>query len=116
VEGLEAFVEKKTEHSQMLEDMTADLEAVTREQQVYADGLGRAAKLAEERRLQEFQRALEHMGPAEAEAAQKAEQERALRLQKECDARAAALQTKIERARARVREKYSRDNWYYSKT
>ena len=80
----------------MLEDMTADLEAVTREQQVYADGLGRAAKLAEERRLQEFQRALEHMGPAEAETAQKAEQERALRLQKERDARAVALQTKIE--------------------
>ena len=112
MEGLEAFVEKKTEHSQMLEDMTADLEAVTREQQVYADGLGRAAKLAEERRLQEFQRALEHMGPAEAEAAQQAERERALRLQKEREARAAALQTKIERARARVREKYSRDNWY----
>ena len=112
MEGLEAFVQKKIEHSQMLEDMTADLEAVTREQQVYVDGLGRAAQLAEERRLQEFHRALERMDPAEAEAAQRAEQDRALRLQKEREARAAALATKIERAKARVREKYSRDNWY----
>ena len=96
----------------MLEDMTADLEAVTQEQQAYVDGLGRASQLAEERRLQEFQRTLEHMGPAEAEVAQRAEQERALRLQKEREARAVALATKIERAKARVREKYSRDNWY----
>ena len=112
MEGLEAFVEKKIEHSQMLEDMTADLEAVTREQQAYVDGLGRAAQLAEERHLQEFRRALERMDPAEAEAAQQAERERVLRLQREREARAVALATKIERARARVREKYSRDNWY----
>ena len=39
------MVEKKIKDSQMLEEMTVDLDAVTRERQVYVDGLGRAAAL-----------------------------------------------------------------------
>ena len=55
---------------------------VFREQRVYYETKEeRAATLAEERRLQEFQRALEHMDPAEAEAARQAERERSLRLE-----------------------------------
>ena len=83
---------------------------MTHEHRVYADAKGRVAKLSEERRLQEFQRALEGMDPAEAEAALQAERERALRLQKERDAQAAALDAKIERARARYVEKYPLEN------
>ena len=52
------------------------------------------------------------MNPAEAEGAQQAKRERALRLQKEREVRAETLESKVKRARARVREKYSRDNWY----
>ena len=81
------------------------------EHRVYSEAKGRAAKLAEERRLQEFQRALEGMNPAEAEAALRAERERALRLQKEREARAASLDSKVERARAPYLEKYPLDNW-----
>ena len=84
--------------------------SVAHEHRVYADAKGRVAKLSEERRLQEFQRALEGMDPAEAEAALQAERERALRLQKEREARAAALDAKIERARARYVEKYPLKN------
>ena len=42
---MEALVEKKIEHSQILEDMSADLDAVTRERQAYVDGLVRSAAL-----------------------------------------------------------------------
>jgi len=91
VEGFEAFVEKRVEYSEMMEDHVADLQAVIREQVVIAEGLERAAKVTEERRLQEFQRALERMDPVEAEAARRAERERASRLQREYEARLAEL-------------------------
>ena len=57
VEGLEAFAEK-IEHGEMMDDHVADLQAVIREQRIIVDGLRRAAELAEEHRLQEFQRDL----------------------------------------------------------
>jgi hypothetical protein len=75
----------------MMGDMITDVETVLQEQHVIIEGLERSAELAEQRRLQEFQRALERMNPAEAEAAQRAERERALRLQREHVARAAKL-------------------------
>lgn len=106
LEGLEAFVEKKTEFNEMVGDHIADLQAVTQEQIVIAQGFERAAKVAEERRLQEFQRALERMDPVEAEAARKAERERAFRLQREREARLAELDAEFARIRARVRAKY----------
>ncbi|KAI9510133.1 hypothetical protein F5148DRAFT_1181781 [Russula earlei] len=107
VEGLEAFVEKKVEFADMMEDMIEFARSVVREQLVYVEAKQRAAKRAEELRLQEFHRALEHMDPAEAEAAQQAERERALRLQKEREARAAELEAEIALIRARVRQEYS---------
>jgi hypothetical protein len=103
LEGLEAFVEKKAELTEMLGDHIADLQAVTREQIV----INQAARVAKERRFQEFQRALERMDPAEAEAAYREEQERALRLQREGEARIAELAAEFARARARIREKYA---------
>ena len=109
VEGLEAFVEKKVEYNKMIEDMVEFFRTAAHEHRVYAGAKGTATKLAEERRLQEFQRALEGMNPAEAEAARQAERVRALCLQKEREARDAALDTKIERARARYLEKYPLD-------
>jgi hypothetical protein len=63
VEGFEAFVEKRMEYGEMMDGHVADLRAVIREQVVIAEGLNRAAKLNEERRLQEFHRALERMDP-----------------------------------------------------
>jgi len=110
VERLEAFVEKKVEYNEMMEDMIEFFRTAAHEHRVYAEAEGRAAKLAEERRLQEFQRSLEGMNPAEAEAALRAERERALRLQKVREARAAALDAKTERARARYLEKYPLDS------
>ena len=103
VEGLESFVEKRVEYGEMMQDHVADLRAVVREQLVIAEGLVRDAELAEERRLQEFQRALERMDPAEAEAARKAERERASRLQMEYVARLAELDAESARVRARSR-------------
>ena len=93
-----------------MRDHIVDLQEVTREQLVIAQGLERAAKVAEERRFQEFQRALEHMDPVEAEAAHRAERERAFRLQREREARVAELDAKFARARARLREKYYPSN------
>jgi hypothetical protein len=110
VEGLEAFVEKKVEYNEMMEDMIEFFRTAAHEHRVYAEAKGRAAKLAEERRLQEFQRALESMNPAEAETALQVERECALRLQKEREARAVALDAKIEHARARYLEKYPLDS------
>jgi hypothetical protein len=107
VEGLEAFVEKRVEYGEMMEDHVSDVQAVIREQLVFVEGLNRTARLAEDRRLQEFQRALERMSPAEAEAAQQAEKERSLRLQKEREARSAALDAEWARIRSGIREKYS---------
>jgi hypothetical protein len=75
VEGLEAFVEKKVEYNEMMENMIEFFRTAAHEHRVYAEAKGRAAKLAEERRLQEFQRALEGMDPAEAEAGLQAERE-----------------------------------------
>ena len=103
IEGLEEFVEKRVEYDNMMHDDISDLQAVIREQLVYAEGMERAANLAEERRLQEFQRALERMDPVEAEAAQRAERERALRLQREYVARVAELEAEWTRIRARMR-------------
>ena len=107
MEGLEAFVEKRVEYGEMMEDHVSDVQAVIREQLVFVEGLNRTARLAEDRRLQEFQRALERMSPAEAEAAQQAEKERSLRIQKEREARSAALDVEWARIRSGIREKYS---------
>jgi hypothetical protein len=109
VEGLEAFVDKKIEVDEMMQDHVADLQEVIRECRVIVDGIKREADLKEERRLQEFHRALERMDPVEAEAAQMAERERALLVQREYEARRAELDAKIDRARARVRAKYQYD-------
>ena len=106
VEGLEAFVEKRVEYDDTMEDHVSDLQAVIREQLVFVQGLNRAAKLAEERRLQEFRSALEQMDPSEAEAARQTERERSLRLQREREARAAALDAEWARIRAGIRAKY----------
>jgi len=103
LEGFEAFVEKKVEYGEMMEDHVADLQEVVQEQAVLIDRLARASKLAEERRLQEFQRALERMDPAEAEAARRAERERAFRLQREREARLAEWDAEWARERARIR-------------
>lgn len=97
MEGLEAFVEKKAEYNDMMQEMIGDYRAVIHEQRVCVEALRRAADRAEEYRLQEFQRALERMDPAEAEAAQRAERERAFLIQKQHEARAAALSAEIEK-------------------
>ena len=107
MEGLESFVEKRVEYGEMMQDHVADLRAAIREQLVIAEGLKRAARLAEERRLQEFQRALERMDPAEAEAARRAERERALRREREYLARLAELDAQSARVRASVRAESS---------
>jgi len=106
VEGFEAFVEKSIEYGEMMDGHVADLRAVIREQIVVAEESDRAAKLAEERRLQEFQRALERMDPAEAEAARRAERERPFHLQRQIAARAAAYEDEWAPERARIRAKY----------
>jgi hypothetical protein len=102
-ERRETFAEKKVEYDEMMDDHVTDLEAVIREQIVFIQGKKRAAKLAEERRLQEFQRALERMDPAEAEAARSAERERAFRLQRQSMARLAELDAKWASIRDGVR-------------
>jgi hypothetical protein len=107
VVGFEEFVEKRVEYGEMMEDHVADLQAVIREQSVIVEELERAAKLAEERRLQEFQRALERMDSVEAEAARRAERERACRLQRQIAARAAAYEDEWAPQRDRIRAKYS---------
>ncbi|KAN0102353.1 hypothetical protein V8E52_012032 [Russula decolorans] len=108
LEGLEAFVEKKTEYNEMMGDHIADLGAVTQEQLVILEAMGRASKLAEERRLQEFQRTLERMDPAEAEAARRAERERPFHFQRRLAARAAEMEDEWTRERDRVRATFSR--------
>jgi DNA anti-recombination protein RmuC len=110
LEGFEAFVEKRVEYGEMMEDHVADLQAVIREQLVLVEGLKRAAKLAEERRLQELQRALERMNPAEAEAARRAERERALRRQRRYEAKLAELDAEFAQIKARVREEFPSDS------
>jgi multidrug efflux pump subunit AcrA (membrane-fusion protein) len=114
LEGLEAFVEKRVEYGEMMEDHVGDLEAVIQEQLVLVEGLERAAKLAEDRRLLEFQQALERMNPAEAEAAQRAEQERASRLQREYADRLAELDAEWASIRASVRAESPDDCTYDS--
>ena len=86
-----------------MEDHVADLQAVIREQFVVVERLERAAKLTEERRLQEFQRALERMDSVEAEAARRAERERTIRLQRGYETRLAELDAEFALIRARVR-------------
>jgi hypothetical protein len=109
VEGPEAFTEKKVEYGETMEDHVADLQAVIREQRVIVGGLRRAAELAEEHRLQEFQRDIERMDRVEAEVAQRAERERVLLVQREYEAQLAELNAKCARERARVRAKYQYD-------
>jgi len=111
VEGLEAFVEKKTEFDVLADEIVRHYETFTREHLAYVNALQRADDIAEERRLRESHRALEQMTPEEAEAARKAERERALRLEKKREIKAAELDAEIARERVRVREKYSQ---YYS--
>jgi hypothetical protein len=110
VEGLEAFAEKKIEYGEMMDDHAADLDAVIQKQLTVVEGLERKAKLAEERRVKEFQRALERMDPVEAEAARRAERERPFHLQRRIAARAAALDAECSREVARVRAKYPCDS------
>jgi hypothetical protein len=107
VEGFEAFVEKRMEYGEMMDSHVADLSAVIREQIVISEELNGVAKLAEERRLQEFQRALERMDPVEAEAARRAERERPFHIQRQIAARAAAYEDEWAPIRARIRAKYS---------
>jgi hypothetical protein len=111
VEGLEAFAEKKFEYDDMMDDHAADLEAVIQKQLAVVEGMEREAKLAEERRVKEFQRALERMDPVEAEAARRAERERPFHLQRQIAARAAAFDAECSREIARIRAKYPCDNW-----
>jgi hypothetical protein len=110
VEGLEAFAEKKIEYGEMMDDHAADLEAVIQRQLAVFEGLERKAKIAEERRVKEFQCALEHMSPAEAEAARRAERERPFHIQRRIAARAAAFDAECSREIARIRAKYPCDN------
>ena len=110
MERLAAFVEKRVEYNEMMEDQVEFSRMAAHEQRVYDEGIERAAMLAEERRLQEFQRALERMNPAEAEAARQTERERSLRLQKEREARAVALDASIARERARIQAKFTYDS------
>ena len=93
-----------------MRDHIADLQAVTREQIAIVEERKRAAKLTEERRLQEFQCALERMDPAEAQAARRAERERPFHLQRQKAARAAALEDGWIRERERIRATSSYDN------
>jgi hypothetical protein len=103
VEGFEEFIEKRVEYGEMMEDHVADLQAVIREQFVIVEGLERAAKLAEDCYLQEFQRALERMDSVEAEAARRGERERTFRLQREYEARLTELDAEFALIRASVR-------------
>jgi hypothetical protein len=94
----------------MMDDHAEDLDAVIEKQLTVFEGLERQAKLAEERRVKEFQRALEHMNPVEAEAARRAERKRPFHLQRRIAARAAAFDAECSREIARVRAKYPCDN------
>ena len=106
VEGLEAFVEKKTEFHSLVDEAIGNLHVFTREHIAYVDALQRRVDAAEERRIQEFHRALENMSPAEAEAARQAERERALAREKKREIIVAELDAEIAREKARVREQY----------
>lgn len=110
VEGLEAFAEKEIEYGEMMDNHAEDLDAVIEKQLTVFEGLERQAKLTEERRVKEFQRALEHMDPVEAEAARRAERERPFHLQRRIAARAAAFDAEWSREVARVRAKYPCDD------
>ena len=66
MEGMEAFAEKEIEYGEMMDDHAEDLKAVIQRQLVVVEGMERKAKLAEDRRVKEFQRALERMDPLEA--------------------------------------------------
>ena len=106
VEGLEAFAEKKIEYGEMMDDHAADLDAIIERQLVAVEKLEREAKLVEERRVKEFQLALERMDPVEAEAARRAERERPFHIQRQIAARAAAFDAECSLEVARIRAKY----------
>jgi len=108
---LEAFVEKTTEFKGLVDEALGHINAFTRDHIARVGALQRRVDAAEERRLQEFHRALENMSPTEAEAAWQAERELALRREKKREVAGAELDAKIAREKARVREKYSQ---YYS--
>jgi hypothetical protein len=93
-----------------MRDHIEDLGAVTREQIAIVEARERAANLAEERRVEEFHRALERMDPAEAEAARRAERERPFHVQRRIAARAVELEDGWIRERDRMRAMSSRDN------
>ena len=90
----------------MIEEAIGNLQVSTREQIADVAALQRRVDAAEERRIQEFHRALENMSPAEAEAARQAERERALALEKKREIIVAELDAKIACGKARVREQY----------
>ena len=110
MEGLEAFAEKRIEYGEMMDDHADDLEAVIQKQVAAVERLERGAKLVEECRVKEFQRALERMDPVEAEAARRAERERPFHLQRQIAAQAAAFDAECSREVARIRAKYPCDN------
>ena len=110
LEGLEAFVAKKREYNEMMRDHIEDLGAVTQELIATVEARNRAARLAEQRRVQEFQRALERMDPVEAEIARRAERERPFHIQRQIAARAAALEDGLIREKERIRATSSYDN------
>ena len=93
----------------MMGDHIADLQDVTEEQIAIAEAQDRAGELAEERRVQEFQRALERMDPAEAEAARRAERERPFHFQRRMAAQAAAMEDGWIRERDRIQATFSYD-------
>ena len=111
MEGLEAYVEKTAEFKGLVDEAIGNINAFTRDHTAYVDSLQRRADAAEERRLQELHRALEHMSPTEAEAAWQAERELALRRERKREMILAELDAKVAREKARVREKYPQ---YYS--
>ena len=88
----------------MVDEAIGNLQVFTREHIAYVDALQRRADAAEERRIQEFHRALEDMSPAEAEAARQAERERTLAREKKREIIVAELDAEIAREKARVRE------------
>ena len=103
---MEAFVEKKAEFNGLVNEAIGQFQVFTRDHIAYVDALQRRVDAAEERRIQEFHRALENMSPSEAEAARQAERERALAREKKREIIVAELDAEIAREKARVREKY----------
>ena len=103
---MEAFVEKKTEFNGLVDEVLGHFQVFTSEHIAYVDALQRRVDAAEERRIQDLHRAFENMSPAEIEAAQQAERERALGREKKREIILAELDAEIAREMARLREQY----------